>query len=105
MPSYIRALKDSGPDHPNQLPTVHAQNHRRGHGKSQKRPKQPTGCDHVAVEANEGERSMADEKMKSENAVPQADKQAHTDIAQHEGQDGAQAKVINQQETEKRKKD
>ena len=50
---------------------------------------------------------MADEKPKpkSEDLIPQADKQAHTDIAQHEGQEGAQAKVINQQETEKRKKD
>jgi hypothetical protein len=48
---------------------------------------------------------MADEKMKSEDAIPQADKQAHTDIAQHEGQEGAQARVINKQETEKRKED
>lgn len=48
---------------------------------------------------------MADEKMKSEDAIPQADKQAHTDIAQHEGQEGAQASVINKQETEKRKED
>jgi hypothetical protein len=48
---------------------------------------------------------MAQEKMKSEDTVPQADKQAQTDIAQHEGQEGAQARVINQQEAEKRKKD
>ena len=33
---------------------------------------------------------MADEKTKPEEMVPQADKQAHTDIAQHEGQEGAQ---------------
>ena len=38
---------------------------------------------------------MADDKMKSEDMVPQADKQAHTDIAQREGKEGAQAKVIN----------
>ena len=38
----------------------------------------------------------------SEDAVPQSDKQLHTNIAQHEGQEGAQAKVINQQEAEKR---
>jgi hypothetical protein len=48
---------------------------------------------------------MAQEKMKSEDTVPQADKQAQTNIAQHEGQEGAQARVINQQEAEKRKKD
>jgi hypothetical protein len=47
---------------------------------------------------------MADEKPKPKSE-DQADKQAHTDIAQHEGQEGAQAKVINQQEAEKRKKD
>lgn len=48
---------------------------------------------------------MAEDKTKSEDIVPQADKQAHTDIAQHEGDEGAQARVINQQEAEKRKKD
>ncbi len=48
---------------------------------------------------------MADEKMKSEDTVPQADKQAHTDIAQHEGLDGEQAKVINQKDSEKQKKE
>ncbi len=47
---------------------------------------------------------MAHEKTKSEDMVPQADKQAHTDIARHEGEEGAQASVINRQEAEKRKK-
>jgi hypothetical protein len=28
---------------------------------------------------------MADDKMKSEDMVPQADKQAHTEIAEREG--------------------
>jgi fructose-1,6-bisphosphatase/inositol monophosphatase family enzyme len=46
---------------------------------------------------------MADDKMKSEDMVPQADKQAHTDIAQREGKEGAQAKVINKEQAEKRK--
>ena len=48
---------------------------------------------------------MADEKTKSDDLIPQVDKQAHTDIAQHEGQEGAQAKAINKEEAEKRKKD
>ena len=47
---------------------------------------------------------MADDKMKSEDAIPQADKQFHTDIAQHEGKEGAQAKVLNKEETEKQRK-
>ena len=46
---------------------------------------------------------MADDKMKSENMVPQADKQAHTDIAEREGREGEQARVINKEEAEKRK--
>ena len=46
---------------------------------------------------------MADDKMKSENAVPQVDKQAHTEIAEQEGKEGEQAHVINKEETEKRK--
>ncbi len=46
---------------------------------------------------------MAQEKTKSEDMIPQADKQAHTDIAQHEGQEGAQARVINRQQAEERK--
>ena len=46
---------------------------------------------------------MADDKMKSEDMVPQADKQAHTDIAQREGKEGAQAKVINKEQAEKKK--
>jgi len=41
--------------------------------------------------------------MKSEDMVPQADKQAHTDIAQREGKEGAQAKVINEEQAEKKK--
>jgi hypothetical protein len=47
---------------------------------------------------------MAQEKTKSEDMVPQADKQAQTDIAQHEGEEGAQARVINRQQAEERKK-
>jgi hypothetical protein len=47
---------------------------------------------------------VAQEKTKSEDMIPQADKQAQTDIAQHEGQEGAQAEVINRQKAEERKK-
>jgi hypothetical protein len=47
---------------------------------------------------------LAQEKTKSEDMVPQADKQAQTDIAQHEGKDGAQARVINRQQAEERSK-
>ena len=46
---------------------------------------------------------MADDKMKSENMVPQADKQAHTEIAEREGRQGEQARVINKEEAEKKK--
>jgi len=46
---------------------------------------------------------MADDKMKSENTVPQADKQAHTEIAEREGKEGAQARKINKEEAEERK--
>ena len=46
---------------------------------------------------------MADDKTKSEDVVPQADKQAHTDIAQREGKEGEQARAINKEEAEKRK--
>jgi hypothetical protein len=46
---------------------------------------------------------MADDKMKSEDMVPQADKQAHTEIAEREGKQGEQARVINKEEAEKRK--
>jgi fructose-1,6-bisphosphatase/inositol monophosphatase family enzyme len=46
---------------------------------------------------------MADNKTKSEDVVPQADKQAHTDIATREGKEGEQARVINKEEAEKRK--
>ena len=46
---------------------------------------------------------MADDKMKPEDMVPQADKQAHTEIAEQEGKEGEQARVINEDEAEKRK--
>jgi hypothetical protein len=46
---------------------------------------------------------MADNKTKSEDVVPQADKQAHTEIAEREGKEGAQARAINKEEAEKRK--
>jgi hypothetical protein len=45
---------------------------------------------------------MAQEKTKSEDIIPQADKQAQTNIAQHEGEEGAQAQVINRQKAEER---
>jgi hypothetical protein len=48
---------------------------------------------------------MAQEKKKSEDLIPQADKQAQTNIAQHEGQEGAQAREINRQQADERKKD
>ena len=52
---------------------------------------------------------MAQEKTKSEDMIPQADKQAQTDIAQHEGQEGAQAREINREKAKEpkaeRKKD
>ena len=46
---------------------------------------------------------MADNGTKSEDVVPQADKQAHTEIAEREGKEGAQARAINKEEAEKRK--
>ena len=46
---------------------------------------------------------MAEKTKSSEDLIPQADKQAHTSIAEKEGKEGAQAKVINKQEAEKRK--
>ena len=46
---------------------------------------------------------MADDKMKSEDMVPQADKQAHTEIAEREGRQGEQARIINKEGAEKRK--
>ena len=48
---------------------------------------------------------MAQDKMKSEDMIPQADKQSQSDIAQQEGKEGAQAREINRQQTEERKKD
>ena len=46
---------------------------------------------------------MANDKTKPEDVVPQADKQAHTDIAEREGKEGEQARAINKEEAEKRK--
>jgi hypothetical protein len=46
---------------------------------------------------------MADNKTKSEDVVPQADKQGHTEIAEREGKEGEQARAINKEEAEKRK--
>ena len=43
-----------------------------------------------------------DDKMSSEDAVPQADREAHTEIAQREGQHGEQAAAINKKEPEKK---
>jgi hypothetical protein len=48
---------------------------------------------------------MSREKTKSEDIIPQADKQGHTDIARNEGKEGAQARAINRQQPEKRKRD
>ncbi|HEY2618918.1 MAG TPA: hypothetical protein VGI78_16380 [Acetobacteraceae bacterium] len=46
---------------------------------------------------------MAKEATKSEDFVPQADKQAHTEIAEREGQQGEQARLINKEQAEKKK--
>jgi hypothetical protein len=46
---------------------------------------------------------MAKDKMKSEDAVPQADTQAHTEMAEREGEEGEQAHLINKDKTEKKK--
>ena len=47
---------------------------------------------------------MTDDKPKSsEELIPQADQQAHADMAERAGQEGAQAEVINKKEAEKRK--
>ena len=46
---------------------------------------------------------MADDKMKPEDMVPQADQQAHTETAEREGSQGEQARVINEEEAKKRK--
>ncbi len=46
---------------------------------------------------------MADDKMKPEDVVPQADKQAHTEIAERQGKEGEQARAINKEEAEKKK--
>jgi hypothetical protein len=47
---------------------------------------------------------MANEKMKSEDTVAQADKQAHTDMAERAGHDGDQAAALNKEQTEQRQK-
>jgi len=46
---------------------------------------------------------MADDKTKPEDMVPQADQQAHTEIAEREGRQGEPARVINKEEAKKRK--
>jgi hypothetical protein len=46
---------------------------------------------------------MAKDKMKSEDAVPQADTQAHTEMAEREGQQGEQAQLINKEQAEEKK--
>jgi len=46
---------------------------------------------------------MADDKMKPEDVVPQADQQGHTEIAEREGREGEQARAINKEEAKKRK--
>ena len=49
------------------------------------------------------DKTKSDDKTKPEDMVPQADKQAHTEIAEREGKQGEQARVINEEEAEKRK--
>jgi fructose-1,6-bisphosphatase/inositol monophosphatase family enzyme len=49
------------------------------------------------------DKTKSDDKTKPEDMVPQADKQAHTEIAEREGKQGEQARVINKEEAEKRK--
>jgi hypothetical protein len=46
---------------------------------------------------------MAKDKMKSKDVVPQADTQAHTEMAEREGQEGEQAHLINKEQAEKKK--
>ena len=46
---------------------------------------------------------MAKDQMKFEDAVPQADKQAHTEMAERAGQQGEQAHLINKDQVEKKK--
>ena len=47
--------------------------------------------------------AVADNKTKSEDVVPQADKQAHTEIAERQGKEGEQARAINKEQAENRK--
>ena len=47
--------------------------------------------------------ATADNKTKSDDVVPQADKQAHTEIAERQGKEGEQARTINKEEADKRK--
>jgi hypothetical protein len=44
---------------------------------------------------------MAKGTMSSDDAIPQADKQAHTEIAERAGQQGEQATVINKKAEKK----
>ncbi len=44
---------------------------------------------------------MAQDKIKSEDMAPPADTQAHTEIAEREGREGEQARVINKEEAKK----
>jgi hypothetical protein len=46
---------------------------------------------------------VADAEKKPEDAVPQPDKQAHTEIAEQQGREGEQAHLINKEEAEERK--
>lgn len=46
---------------------------------------------------------MADDKMKSEDTVPQADQRASTKTAERLGQQGEQAHVLNEQAKEQAK--
>ena len=44
---------------------------------------------------------VADDKMKPEDMVPQADQQSHTEIAERESRQGEQAHVINEEEAKR----
>jgi hypothetical protein len=46
---------------------------------------------------------MAKDKMKSEDAVPQADTQAHTEMAEREGQQAGRAGPTDQQGTRRKR--
>jgi hypothetical protein len=55
------------------------------------------------VHLKTGDYIMADDKRKPEDAAPQPDKQAHTEIAEQQGREGEQAHLINKEEAEERK--